>query len=143
MIRITHLFVSRSKNGNIDIVRMLCDKKCHLNYRNNSGYTAVMRACICQHIDVAKVLIENGADISIEDNFGRKPLQVIHSSDDQMALKEYYQIHSPLTPWNRRKSILIVLKENGYRPPHMNRYDLRNLQVFSDDNLLRIIVSYL
>lgn len=58
------------------ILYLLQDLKIPINEIGMSGMTALHRACITSHIDVAKCLIENGATIDAIDVFGFTPLFV-------------------------------------------------------------------
>ena len=41
-----------------------------MDAKSNSGWTALMWATINSHLEVAKLLVENGADITAKDNQG-------------------------------------------------------------------------
>ncbi len=63
------------KNGDITKVRSEFTKD-NININNNQGFTPLHYAIIYKKIDIAKVLIDKGADINKKDNSGRTPLNV-------------------------------------------------------------------
>lgn len=73
------LLMEASKSGNIEIVEFLLTiDKSNINAKNNDGNTVIMMALQGNNIDTAeviiKILIKNGADISIENFKGETPI---------------------------------------------------------------------
>ena len=57
-----------SSNGNIELVQFFLDKGADVNSNTDDGPTALMTACINEHTNIVKMLINNGADINRQDN---------------------------------------------------------------------------
>ncbi|KAL3418519.1 hypothetical protein PVAG01_10235 [Phlyctema vagabunda] len=55
-----------SMNGNSAIVKVLLDNKADVNLKGWYGTTPLYEACYGQHIAVAKILVEAGANLNIE-----------------------------------------------------------------------------
>ncbi len=63
------LFIA-AELGQLDIVKTFIKHNMPINNRNSNGETPLMAAIIKKHIDVAKFLIDNGANTKIKDNSG-------------------------------------------------------------------------
>eukprot|EP01060_Flectonema_neradi_P012413 TRINITY_DN19230_c0_g1_i1.p1 TRINITY_DN19230_c0_g1~~TRINITY_DN19230_c0_g1_i1.p1 ORF type:complete len:340 (+),score=40.07 TRINITY_DN19230_c0_g1_i1:61-1080(+) len=59
--------------SNTDVVRMLLDRGVFVDHRNNEGYTRLFTAVRSNHVDMVKLLLNNGADPTQEKNH-RTPL---------------------------------------------------------------------
>ncbi len=46
----------------------------YIDHQDNLGYTALMYASINGHVEIAKLLLENGADPTIKNNDGKTAL---------------------------------------------------------------------
>ena len=63
-----------TRNGKVDIIKMLLKKGININHQNNLGYTALMYAsynfydCIDNNYEIMKILLENDADMYIKNN---------------------------------------------------------------------------
>ena len=55
-----------SKNGHIEIVRLLLDKGAKVNEQNNRGNNALIIASINGYTEIVKLLIDNGANIDLQ-----------------------------------------------------------------------------
>lgn len=60
--------VYAASRGNQQDVQFLLDNGAQIDGRSHSGETALIAACRNKHFDVAKFLIEQGADVHAEDN---------------------------------------------------------------------------
>jgi ankyrin repeat protein len=58
--------------GAVDVVQLLIDAKADVNAQNHNGKTPLMNSV--KNIEVAKLLIENGADLANKDNDGNTAL---------------------------------------------------------------------
>lgn len=68
-------FVDACERGDIDFVReVLKNNKSLANASKNGNFTALIRASQNGHIDVAKLLINNGANVNAMDENGGTPL---------------------------------------------------------------------
>lgn len=50
------------------------EDKEYINYQDSLGYTALMYASMNGHMEIVKLLLENGADTSIKNNDGKTAL---------------------------------------------------------------------
>ncbi|CAE1289894.1 Ankyrin repeat and EF-hand domain-containing protein 1 [Acanthosepion pharaonis] len=67
--------------GNIEIVKMLLDKKANVNVTDNFKWTALHHACHGGQLEVVKLLMEHGGDINALSLNGGTPLtRAIESS---------------------------------------------------------------
>ena len=69
-----------SRNGKIELVKLLIKKGADVNLQDNQNKTALIWVCnngiveIDGSIEIARFLIENGADVSLQDISGRSAL---------------------------------------------------------------------
>jgi ankyrin repeat protein len=63
-----------SRDGRLDIVRLLLDSKANVNLSEANGITPFLLAILNNHIDVASPLLERGAEVNARDFWGRTPL---------------------------------------------------------------------
>ena len=73
------LLLKSAENGNLDDLKRAIDSLKALNRDINqvddeNAYTAIHHAAMNGHPDAVKMLIENGADVNSEDEFGKTPL---------------------------------------------------------------------
>ncbi|SEO21235.1 ankyrin repeat domain-containing protein [Paenibacillus sp. OV219] len=73
--------IPASEHGYVDVVReLLTNSDINVNHINNLGWMALMEVIVLgnnsqNHIEVAKLLIEHGADVNIPDKEGVTPLR--------------------------------------------------------------------
>ena len=69
----THFLHYAVKNNLIEIAQLLIDRGSNINFQEqkHSGQTPLMEACNTGVIQMVKLLVEHGADLSIKDDFGR------------------------------------------------------------------------
>ena len=69
-------------SGNHEVLDYLLTttSSAHVNSRADSGYTCLHLAASRGHIPCLRVLLKNGADISITDDFGKTPKQTAEIS---------------------------------------------------------------
>ncbi|CRG96238.1 acyl-CoA-binding protein, putative [Plasmodium gallinaceum] len=68
--------------SNIEYVKKILDSHPHLiSQKNSDGLTALHYACDRGHLEIAKLLVERGADINMEDSYGDTALHIAAYSD--------------------------------------------------------------
>ncbi|MBV8389978.1 MAG: ankyrin repeat domain-containing protein [Mucilaginibacter sp.] len=60
--------------GSVDIIKDLFEADPNLNLKDNKGWTPLHYAAQNYLINIAELLIDNGADIEIKDDYGNTPL---------------------------------------------------------------------
>jgi len=73
-------------NGDTAIVRLLLKYGANPNLRNFDGVTALHNAVFEKHIEIARMLIEHGADTSIKDRLGNKPIDLAARSSNAQLI---------------------------------------------------------
>ena len=49
---------------------MLIDNGANINWKDNGGWTALIKAIVLGYVDIVKMLMEKGADANIKDKWG-------------------------------------------------------------------------
>ena len=131
-------FMYACKRSSVDAVKFLLFK-CDTTLISKDGRTAFHYACSTNCFEIIKLLIFYGKyDAQLQDD--SKKIAFDYLRKDRQEIEDY---HVNFSPWGRRKHILTVLVENGYLSTSACVDRLRHSQVLSDENLVRIIVSYL
>lgn len=80
-----------SKNGSMDIVKLLAENKADLNKRAGNGVSPTEIAIQNNHVDIAKYLIEHGANVNETDKDGRGLLSqaIVKNSEDSIDFAKY------------------------------------------------------
>jgi hypothetical protein len=69
-----------------EVHRILSENPEAVNTHFVDGETALLAACRSAHANVVQLLLENGADASLTDDWGKTPLHFISSFDNQEAI---------------------------------------------------------
>jgi len=69
-------FIAFAANGELEKVENYIKKEININAKNKSKWTALAYACKYNHIEIVKLLIDNGADVNIAVNTGSTPLHI-------------------------------------------------------------------
>ena len=63
------------ENGDIsEMERLLSLNATEVDFKDSEGYTPLFKALRMRRIDLAEILLENGADVNAEDNSGKSIL---------------------------------------------------------------------
>lgn len=62
-----------TKDGNLEMVKMLIDYDVDINARAEDGRTPLHVACIKGDMSIAKVLVQKGAQFDLQDENGNTP----------------------------------------------------------------------
>lgn len=84
-------------NNHLNIVKLFITFKAHLNIKDlEKGQTNLHYSCKNGNLKITKILLENGADCTIQDDFGNEPLDtaVFQSmlTDDSEKETEFFKI---------------------------------------------------
>jgi len=82
----TNVLMECAKTGNLDAVKALLSRELDINGREpRRGQTALMWAVAAKHPEVARLLIEHGADVNIPSKDGFTPLMFAAQQGDMKA----------------------------------------------------------
>jgi ankyrin repeat protein len=65
-----------SRDGDIEIVRILLEKGADVNAKTDTGTTALFNAILYRHTEVVRILLENGADVHVKTMYGSTTLDM-------------------------------------------------------------------
>jgi len=132
-----------SERGHAGIVKELLEHEADPNIQNKDGNTSLILASENDHTDIVKVLLQHGADPNTQACNGKKAFDVAENFGIKKLIENRIR-------WNRRKALMIILSENGYVLSPSSSCSsvssgslLRFENVFSNEGLLRLIVSYM
>lgn len=112
-------FLAAAANGNTEIMNLFINAKFNVNAVDKTKKTAAMYACADGNIETLRVLICNGADLSLKDNAGltaEKACELVQTSNNYMfafprALISYVRYpdfkHVPFYSFKECKKIII------------------------------------
>jgi hypothetical protein len=174
-------------NGHIPAASLLLDRGADVNAKANSGQNALMYAAEADNLDCAVFLLTRGFDLDATDNGGQTALDYYGkyaytpTSEVKEQRREVLRAAFAEGPhpsqvkrrnWNKRRALILVAAENGFRPLAARRLEQELArvsldpaneaevpavvldtpekrhahymgQVFSNDGLLRLVVSFL
>jgi len=82
-----------SAYGHAPLVMRLLERGAKINAQDDEGFTPLMNACQNRHVEVVRVLVEKGADKSIQNRYGDSALSLVRGKyDDTQASKVRKQI---------------------------------------------------
>jgi len=67
--------------GSIELTKKFIDLGIDINFKDNTGQTALHYAVICSHDEISQILIANGADINIRDDLGETPKDIMEAKN--------------------------------------------------------------
>ena len=73
-------------NNNLEIVRLLINSSANVNEKNSSNFTPIDFASP-RRIDIAKLLVENGADLTVADNDEKTKLTLVKNENRKKIAK--------------------------------------------------------
>ncbi|MGI9298393.1 MAG: ankyrin repeat domain-containing protein [Gammaproteobacteria bacterium] len=87
--------MAAAAGNNREIVRMILDANADVNQKNDYGTTALMFAVYFGHAAMMTLLVENGADVTIQDKDGRQASFIVGYRRDLFDLSDGGNL-----PWN-------------------------------------------
>jgi ankyrin repeat protein len=115
-------FFQACVNGDLTVVAQFVTEQQHsINIQNENGWTGLIMACFNENIELAKYLIENGADINATNHKGttvfmyaKTPIQA--KQHDTAFLAYLLDQGADINALdNKGKSVLDYVSENGYK----------------------------
>ena len=85
------LLMWASKDGYIDLVKILLDNNVDVNYQNEAGVTALILATYNNYLEIVKLLVEAGADVKLQDKLGFRAINyaTLHRDNPELLLYLY------------------------------------------------------
>jgi ankyrin repeat protein len=102
------LMLASRENG-VDTVKVLLDARAQVNQQSAEGHTALLVAVQNAHADIAKLLIEHGADVSLANDAGWNPLYMAV----KMRSLEKGTMPNPVIDMQGMYQIIQLLLEKG------------------------------
>jgi hypothetical protein len=69
-------FLAAAREGNVKEVRDLLERGAYVNYQNQEGWTALMYSAESQNVEMAQLLMDNGADNELRNKEGNKAIWI-------------------------------------------------------------------
>ncbi|CAD6184956.1 unnamed protein product [Caenorhabditis auriculariae] len=93
-----------------DLVRFLLRKGALVNSKDLKGYSPFLLACVGGQLEVAEILLKNGADINTQNSDGNRPLNTICN----------HQIYEKVWPWLLERGAQVnYTNKLGTSPAHI------------------------
>ena len=121
-------FLMAAKTGQLDVVKMLLQDGADITEWDSKHWSALTKAVQFKHVEVVRFLIEQGANVNIQDHWGMTPLAecaaeaeprmedsiiakiLLDAGADPLIQSNYGDVFS-IARENNRKDILEVLHE--------------------------------
>lgn len=69
-------FLAAAREGNVKEVRDLLERGAYVNYQDQDGWTALMCSAKSQDVEMAQLLMDNGADNELRNKDGNKAIWI-------------------------------------------------------------------
>ena len=89
--KLPQIFIDAAATGNLEKVKECLQKGIDVNVKVEYGATALEKAIIKDHSELALYLIHNGADIFTRNSWGRTPLDYCNQEDLKAFEKEFHK----------------------------------------------------
>jgi ankyrin repeat protein len=144
---INRAFITASKNGNLEIVRLLLSPMVGADVHVKNDY-AIRLASQEGHLEIVKLLVENGANVSADDDYSlRIASKYGYLEIVQLLLKNGANINAGKGEALREASanehweIVKLLIEKGARVNDYNDYALRRASEFGHLEIVKLLIE--
>ena len=100
--------VDAAQRGDLGAVQKLLADGADVNERDERGRTAVTAAAVDDRVDIARVLIDAGADVDLQDGDRNNPLLVTGETGSVPMLREVLRAKPNLGATNRYGGVAII-----------------------------------
>mmetsp|Transcript_33340 Transcript_33340/g.131380 ORF Transcript_33340/g.131380 Transcript_33340/m.131380 type:complete len:351 (-) Transcript_33340:2272-3324(-) len=88
--QVSNEMIEHSARGNVDMVQVCLTSGADINFRNYGGRTALHLAAAENQEDVARYLLQNGADMTIKDERGSSPVREALGSGSYLVVQAFH-----------------------------------------------------
>ena len=133
-------------DGHIPAATLLLDRGADMNARSNNGWNALMYAAMRDKLDCAVFLLTRGFDLEATDNNGRTALDhygIVNHINLEVKEQRREVLRAAFAEgphpsqvkrrnWNKRRALILVAAENGFRPLAARRLEQEMAHVSLD-----------
>ena len=108
-------------NNDIDKIKSLMEPGIDLDEKDLNGRTSLIIACQKGHLEIARILLNSGANYALYDNAGKNAMHYAIESGYSDIVNLIKQTRQNVA-WLKPKNINEVLSPNGELVTHLNQF---------------------